>query len=180
MIGISIHAPLAGRDPAGGVHLQPTDDFNPRAPCGARPRRKWTHIRPSEFQSTRPLRGATVRHRDRPPPMRGISIHAPLAGRDPHTPASRSVSCRFQSTRPLRGATEKLKAYEDLGFISIHAPLAGRDDATWSDAMWAKIFQSTRPLRGATSLRIPRRRPAGISIHAPLAGCDTLPSTTRP
>ena len=57
---ISTHAPLAGRD-AGhtqGLH-QLFDDFNPRAPCGARP-------------------GAISRQRK----LAEISTHAPLAGRD--------------------------------------------------------------------------------------------------
>ena len=60
---ISIHAPLAGRDagsaPPGcwGFH------FNPRAPCGARPSRTGLQIPCPVFQSTRPLRGATIRGR---------------------------------------------------------------------------------------------------------------------
>ena len=34
-------------------------DFNPRAPCGARHRPHKTEVRPTGFQPTRPLRGAT-------------------------------------------------------------------------------------------------------------------------
>ena len=34
--GISIHAPRAGRDPRRSPALQDRQDFNPRAPCGAR------------------------------------------------------------------------------------------------------------------------------------------------
>ena len=34
-------------------------NFNPRAPCGARPRLSAAFIRHSKFQSTRPMRGAT-------------------------------------------------------------------------------------------------------------------------
>ena len=56
-------------------------NFNPRAPCGARPwwcaaSRRW-----NVFQPTRPLRGATVKlwHWI---VRRNISTHAPLAGRD--------------------------------------------------------------------------------------------------
>ena len=33
---ISIHAPRAGRDPEGGQDHPGAEDFNPRAPCGAR------------------------------------------------------------------------------------------------------------------------------------------------
>ena len=79
---ISIHAPHAGRDsksPGSGRDLpdfnprapcgarrrccvwhSSTGNFNPRAPCGARRcgrnRRRWKML----FQSTRPMRGATV------------------------------------------------------------------------------------------------------------------------
>ena len=80
--GISTHAPLAGRDGDHGLQVRPLDafqptrplrgatkneilrrhtmrNFNPRAPCGARPRgRRWIW-RAMGFQPTRPLRGAT-------------------------------------------------------------------------------------------------------------------------
>ena len=36
LVQISIHAPLAGRDDIAGVCRPRDDDFNPRAPCGAR------------------------------------------------------------------------------------------------------------------------------------------------
>ena len=59
--GISIHAPLAGRDALSPqMRRVPFLNFNPRAPCGARPRVRNTVFPKSEFQSTRPLRGATT------------------------------------------------------------------------------------------------------------------------
>ena len=101
---ISTHAPLAGRDwetcayTARYIIFQPTrplrgatwtsslryrteQDFNPRAPCGARPIMGLLENRTKLFQPTRPLRGAT----SSPVPClcpRYISTHAPLAGRD--------------------------------------------------------------------------------------------------
>ena len=78
---ISIHAPLAGRDPVeliAGLH---DGNFNPRAPCGARPCRRHAQVGAKIFQSTRPLRGATLNSRRKEKAM------------------------KFQSTRPLRGAT---------------------------------------------------------------------------
>ena len=57
--------------------------FNPRAPCGARLFAIGAWLHTDEFQSTRPLRGATV--------------------------VTRTVTegvAEFQSTRPLRGATK--------------------------------------------------------------------------
>ena len=78
--------------------------FNPRAPCGARLSVQINQRKNKRFQSTRPMRGATL-----PPDpashVPAISIHAPHAGRD-HRPR-------------CAGRVE----WE----ISIHAPHAGRD-----------------------------------------------------
>ena len=79
---ISTHAPLAGRDP---LPPQPQNtnrkNFNPRAPCGARPICGMSYFPTPGFQPTRPLRGATEY-------------------------MSRFVNrVKFQPTRPLRGAT---------------------------------------------------------------------------
>ena len=124
---ISIHAPHAGRDlsfgcvvpflwdfnpraPCGarlgglGARRAFCFDFNPRAPCGARRIRPLPALSPGQFQSTRPMRGAT---------------HSSRFGC--------AWSSSFQSTRPMRGAT-LLHAFKSCNFcISIHAPHAGRD-----------------------------------------------------
>ena len=78
--------------------------FNPRAPRGARPtlRRCWEGR--TVFQSTRPARGATFRHKGCPAIFR-ISIHAPREGRDHVRQSSLKAAEEFQSTRPARGAT---------------------------------------------------------------------------
>ena len=79
--GISIHAPHAGRDFSPASFRSTGSDFNPRAPCGARPIASNALKTRSTFQSTRPMRGATkaLRH---VPLLPAISIHAPHAGRD--------------------------------------------------------------------------------------------------
>ena len=95
------------------------------------------------------MRGATARPegRDR---GRGISIHAPHAGRDGHR-------------RPQFG-----------GFgISIHAPHAGRDRKRRSMRSSSPRFQSTRPMRGATAWQEKSAQATEISIHAPHAGRDS-------
>ena len=56
-------------------------DFNPRSPYGERLRWRGVSQRNRQFQSTLPLRGATVRA-GRHFPGRRISIHAPLTGSD--------------------------------------------------------------------------------------------------
>ena len=100
---ISIHAPLAGRDCGEMVQARVSDDFNPRAPCGARLSLWMRSTTTAIFQSTRPLRGAT-----------SVDIHVILA------------RFQFQSTRPLRGATlsNRLPSFSPKTFQSTR-PLRG-------------------------------------------------------
>ena len=103
VIVVSIHAPRVGRDRTIKRRHQLHESFNPRAPCGARLRRGSTDRDAWEFQSTRPVRGATcpVLHVRI---LLHVSIHAPRAGRD-----CLSFFIHF------------------LFLVSIHAPRAGRD-----------------------------------------------------
>ena len=126
---ISIHAPLAGRDGCHRPFFLQGRNFNPRAPCGARQRAFLKTVGYGRFQSTRPLRGATVR--ERPPKKEG----------------------KFQSTRPLRGATELIKSVCGRFDISIHAPLAGRDGRE-ADGVLADLPISIHaPLAGRDGIR---------------------------
>ena len=102
-------------------------NFNPRAPCGARLTTTGNPAaKDSEFQPTRPLRGATKTNQNKVAKST-ISTHAPLAGRDDHESFYQNPWFEFQPTRPLRGATlfDAVKGVREL-------------------------FQPTRPLRGAT------------------------------
>ena len=102
---ISIHAPHAGRDVLEKEVLIMSNNA---------------------FQSTRPMRGATVRMEDTnfiykfqsTRPMRG-------ATKDMIWNMRRR---KFQSTRPMRGATASAATSPTIAMISIHAPHAGRDD----------------------------------------------------
>ena len=167
---ISIHAPLAGCDCASFLHARDWADFNPRPPCGVRQQSCFSGGTTSEFQSTPPLRGATLCHAAYF--CKGwISIHAPLAGCDPwpyprsqcprhfnpRTPCGvrqqpmmpQPARAQFQSTHPLRGATSKCGGMlPHKGFQSTH-PLRGATSFLPSYGMVA-AFQSTHPLRGAT------------------------------
>ena len=178
-VPISIHAPLAGRDPLHGAVDQ--------------------HRR-NKFQSTRPSRGATAWAVDIVGESR-ISIHAPLAGRDylpprvldaggdfnPRAPrgarlcvVSRGCGGKsFQSTRPSRGATGTLHQDCYPSRISIHAPLAGRDLQRKTAQSRIILFQSTRPSRGATVDLMIFDEFIPISIHAPLAGRDNAGAERR-
>ena len=132
-----------------------------------------------EFQSTRPMRGATGR---------------------PLSPCADTL--RFQSTRPMRGATFYIlptmrardisihapHAGRDAGdkyitgsnCISIHAPLAGCDVEHIQHTVWFSPYFNPRAPCGArqgdhlggTPLR-------AISIHAPHAGRDRCRRSDR-
>ena len=57
---ISIHAPRMGRDKAVVFLASLYDNFNPRAPYGARPVGAYNSMFDFKFQSTRPVWGATA------------------------------------------------------------------------------------------------------------------------
>ena len=168
---ISTHAPLAGRDSIVKFNNRFHVNFNPRAPCGARPVTTHSKVAALLISTHAPLAGRDCRLTPYRSCIAMISTHAPLAGRDsarrlegqhrrnfnPRAPcgARRAACCGercekiFQPTRPLRGATHAEHARRLMVVISTHAPLAGRDcDAD-------DLFEDCR-----------------ISTHAPLAGRD--------
>ncbi len=123
--------------------------FNPRAPCGARPR--WCAVldKRSWFQSTRPVRGATVLP-PQAPLQYAVSIHAPRAGRDTVLQAEADVmqsfnprapcgarqftkcyllhyDCRFNPRAPCGARRDSRGKLVKIHRVSIHAPRAGRD-----------------------------------------------------
>ena len=190
--GVSIHAPHAGRDVCGfpphrrgrcfnprapcGARLgsiesnRLLDSFNPRAPCGARQRLLAEIDEEWQFQSTRPMRGATGRAVNECHFDIGFNPRAPcgarhtvtmslsvLSGFNPRAPCgARPIPTRheingllFQSTRPMRGATQSHVFIFPYIMVSIHAPHAGRD-----------VIDGI-----AADMR-------GVSIHAPHAGRD--------
>ena len=100
---ISIHAPRAGCDlHALIVNLQ-RSDFNPRTPCGVRLCNDDTPEWTNRFQSTHPVRGATVGDSragccypfQSTHPVRGATLAGPYD----------NILVKFQSTHPVRGAT---------------------------------------------------------------------------
>ena len=146
---ISIHAAHAGCDGTTGARSPNGNNFNPRSPCGLRQYCRYICRCCSRFQSTQPMRAATMTDinlnvRD------AISIHAAHAGCDslsqvhsyydcnfnPRSPCGlrRFASafwrflCKFQSTQPMRAAT---------------GPFCGEGRQ--------EVFQSTQPMRAATS-----------------------------
>ena len=146
-----------------------TGHFNPRAPCGARLLvTQFTHMA-DEFQSTRPVRGATV-DKQRARKAWAFQSTRPVRGATCLKPIFQPTE-RFQSTRPVRGATEELVAAEDHNGFQSTRPVRG---ATASGHSFCPVtlFQSTRPVRGATDPRRQHLLRKLISIHAPRAGRD--------
>ena len=124
--------------------------FNPRAPYGARQsvqvlvrlghaisihaphtgRDHYTGHQPvtrRQFQSTRPIRGAT----------------------DKYTGSTWDV-LNFNPRAPYGARHLALAVFGGLESISIHAPHTGRDVRANAEKMLQRLFQSTRPIRGAT------------------------------
>ena len=128
-----------------------TRNFNPRAPCGARPT-------------------GTKQAKD----LFEISTHAPLAGRDSRSWSNASLLAGFQPTRPLRGATVfGAVVLRMLIHFNPRAPCGARP-VTKINVVTEITFQPTRPLRGATLRNFLCQRQRGISTHAPLAGRDYI------
>ena len=145
---ISTHAPLAGRDDRRPRRQKDHQDFNPRAPCGARRNGVRAAYMSARFQPTRPLRGATR-----------------------FTRITLSALSAFQPTRPLRGATDMYSVSDDTVIISTHAPLAGRDHRGRSCRAYSWI-STHAPLAGRDVHRVVVFPVRLISTHAPLAGRD--------
>ena len=123
----------------------------------------------SKFQSTRPVRGATIDNQ-----------YGKLVN-------------QFQSTRPVRGATPYYIRKDTDPKVSIHAPRAGRDYARQSRTPSFRRFNPRAPcgarlmtwLISSIDSRFNPRAPCGarqcslgrirrpcVSIHAPRAGRD--------
>ena len=146
-------------------------NFNPRAPCGARPDDAEMRRYIEKFQSTRPVWGATL-----PQPLKAfiveISIHAPRVGRDTSLPRRITSTRNFNPRAPCGARRHALRrrghARRDF---NPRAPCGARlmDQAA---AAGNNEFQSTRPVWGATIKTRQLVSQQIISIHAPRVGRD--------
>ena len=147
---ISIHAPRVGRD----LQLQPPPMYGGgisiHAPRVGRD--LWTRFRPlfgqisihaprvgrdqirlklldgtSQFQSTRPVWGATINYLDINGVDKNISIHAPRVGRDSSSTRPTSSGAYFNPRAPCGARLCAHRHLVLLRLISIHAPRVGRD-----------------------------------------------------
>ena len=123
---ISTHALRAERDFYRGFCRLESTDFNPRAPCGARPARGGHDAAQRDFNprapcGARPVQGAEVQPRPR------ISTHALRAERDAQTRLCRTAPAYFNPRAPcgarLAAGLHAAATWE----ISTHALRAERD-----------------------------------------------------
>ena len=125
---ISIHAPRMGRDRAQRAEVQRMKDFNPRAPYGARLRTALIRRTHGEFQSTRPVWGATFRAlcaRDSIPAH--FNPRAPYGARLKAADWLTASAGDFNPRAPYGARPCNSIVRRALGAISIHAPRMGRD-----------------------------------------------------
>ena len=101
---VSIHALLAECDLVSFGIVNVPHGFNPRTPCGVRPKTPILHYMYYAFQSTHSLRSATI-ERGSPSDNENVSIHALLAECDRLRIPPSSIPPEFQSTHSLRSAT---------------------------------------------------------------------------
>ena len=145
------------------------------------------------FQSTLPLRGATVKPLALPQSPKDFNPRSPY-GERLFAGISRAAFYKFQSTLPLRGATSRPpKPGMSAGYFNPRSPYGERQPGKPGalcqdhfnprspygerrgendDLIMFLSFQSTLPLRGATLERPDGFTGQDISIHAPLTGSD--------
>ena len=146
---ISIHTPLAGSD----------------APA------KGTKVRCGKFQSTLPLRGATIATDRCHCSRKYFNPHSPCGERPAETIRRQAIALQFQSTLPLRGATSLRSGRPSPNYFNPHSPCGERPTPPCTASMTSNFNPHSpcgeRPRRSSGV-----RRSAWISIHTPLAGSD--------
>ena len=170
---ISIHAPLAGSDYSQGAGRLQSDNFNPRSPCGERQDSQVVPPSIVGFQSTLPLRGATIAVRLICRYLIYFNPRSPC-GERPSASRSSLINIVFQSTLPLRGATNASCGFAENSRISIHAPLAGSDLSSCISDSRLHNFNPRSPCGERPMTTDAECLLYNISIHAPLAGSDHL------
>ncbi len=145
--------------------------FNPRSPCGERCISSSCVVCPVKFQSTLPLRGATVKTTTPITTFELFQSTLPLRGA---TCLTQKILARkqFQSTLPLRGATICPGRTDRSNHnFNPRSPCGERPQTNLLN-LANNTFQSTLPLWGATRNVLLRCIWLRISIHAPPVGSD--------
>ena len=142
--------PCGVRRPGRTLSTISLDNFNPRTPCGVRHDADLFERFAAKFQSTHPLRGATVTAGEATPPQQFQSTH-PLRGA---TFLQRCAACHaryFNPRTPCGVRRNNTYLYTDIQKFQSTHPLRGATTENVYNALETIRFQSTHPLRGATA-----------------------------
>ena len=141
--------PIRGATIDRRVKGQQPENFNPRAPYGARP-----------------LSAILVAS------ILNFNPRAPYGARLSFVGAVAPLNDQFQSTRPIRGATwRRMVGSRVRLYFNPRAPYGARQMIRFARTR-TRAFQSTRPIRGATNDDQGNTKGKRISIHAPHTGRD--------
>ena len=122
---ISIHVPLAGHDKALAPLIPDTRNFNPHAPCGARPGNGLYFYEQLHFNPHAPC-GARLCKMAGKEATTYFNPHAPCGARH-NTKSVYVLRSSFQSTCPLRGTTRSnAKKIPVKKYFNPHAPCGAR------------------------------------------------------
>ena len=124
------------------------------------------------FQSTHPMRDATIGDCSFICSLYVISIHASHAGCDTTTNILALTTINFNPRIPCGMRRKGLRTLQHSSQFQSTHPMR---DATADDfilSSFSSLFQSTHPMRDATKMRRRYAKVRFISIHASHAGCD--------
>ena len=149
-------------------------NFNPRAPCGARPVVRFGGSCCIYISTHAPLAGRDILIADASEVLRNISTHAPLAGRDAYSAAPAPVNV-ISTHAPLAGRDPSPAALRSSNcfYFNPRAPCGARRVYRVAAVGGGLVFQPTRPLRGATGERIQKLQ-MGKNFN-PRAPCGARP-----
>ena len=146
VIAISIHAPRTGRDICGGKSMSKYIIFQSTRPVrGATVGKFLIEFRDSLFQSTRPVRGATMNTYQLFWVTIKISIHAPRTGRDASVSSTSKIRKGISIHAPRTGRDATLSGLCEGYCISIHAPRTGRDPSEFVTPRGEQYFNPRAP-----------------------------------
>ena len=146
-------------------HTRP-QNFNPRAPCGARRHASQAFVELSGFQPTRPLRGATFPF-CRSEWQTTISTHAPLAGRDLTLPSTPSPPRYFNPRAPCGARLDRLIAADGGGHFNPRAPCGARLYRIYAFLSSISDFNPRAPCGARRRAKTPWPVPRNFNPRAP-------------
>src|SRR5699024_1488158 len=146
-------------------------DFNPRSPYGERLRRNRIMLKAAIISIHAPLTGSDFRTAENMERSHSFQSTLPLRGATV-LPSQKMINKEFQSTLPLRGATVCRWIWRRQRPISIHAPLTGSDRSPCLPCSEYADFNPRSPYGERLELSYDKQGYLRISIHAPLTGSD--------